>query len=310
MTKITSFNQSRIFTMKISLLGAGYWGSKIAEELATIPGVEETEIVDIKDGKSINDIRFDNVIVATPAWEHHKQTIELLKRNKNLYVEKPLALTLDECNEIKTYLNDQTLMVGHIFLYNGRVHKVKELLPQIGKVQFVEANRLNWGRFQKKISTLTSLAPHDVSILDYFFGTHTYTDIQHTGYKFSSYDQCDRDEYQFKLNGIDIKLNLSWYHPEKIRTYTIIGEKGIIFWDEENEFIRLTTELWNGDRFNYETKSKNFFVSTNPLKNELQEFVDCVTVKKKPISDIENAINVAQNLEILKKISNKTETSD
>ena len=133
--------------MKISLLGAGYWGSKIAKELATIPGVDETEIVDIKDGKSIDDIRFDNVIVATPAWEHQKQTIELLKRNKNLYVEKPLALTLDECNEIKTYLKDQTLMVGHIFLYNGRVHKVKELLPQIGKVQFVEANRLNWGRF-------------------------------------------------------------------------------------------------------------------------------------------------------------------
>lgn len=296
--------------MKISLLGAGYWGSKIAKELATIPGVEETEIVDIKDGKSIDDIRFDNVIVATPAWEHQKQTIELLKRNKNLYVEKPLALTLDECNEIKTYLNDQTLMVGHIFLYNGRVHKVKELLPQIGKVQFVEANRLNWGRFQKKISTLTSLAPHDVSILDYFFGTHTYTDIQHKGYKFSLYNQCDRDEYQFKLNGIDIKLNLSWYYPEKIRTYTIIGEKGIIFWDEENEFIRLTTELWNSDRFNYETKSENFFVSTNPLKNELKEFVDCVTIGKKPISDIENAINVAQNLEILKKISNKTETSD
>ena len=296
--------------MKISLLGAGYWGSKIAKELATIPGVEETEIVDIKDGKSIDNIHFDNVIVATPAWEHHKQTIELLKRNKNLYVEKPLALTLDECNEIKTYITHQTLMVGHIFLYNGRVHKVKELLPQIGKLQFVEVNRLNWGRFQKKISTLTSLAPHDVSILDYFFGNHTYTDVKHTGYKFSSFNQCDRDEYKFKCNGIDIKLNLSWYYPEKVRTYTIIGEKGIVFWDEENEYVRLTTGLWNGDRFNYETKSENFFVPTNPLKNELQEFVDCVNLGREPISNIDNAINVAKNLQILKEISNKTEVSD
>jgi hypothetical protein len=74
--------------------------------------------------------------------------------------------------------------------------------------------------------------------------------------------------------------------------------------------VRLTSDLWNGDRFNYETKSKNFFVPTNPLKNELQEFVDCVTVGRKPISDIENAINVAKNLQVLKEISNKTETSD
>ena len=201
-------------------------------------------------------------------------------------------------------------MVGHIFLYNGRLKKVKELLPQVGKIQYVESNRLNWGRFQKRISTLTSLAPHDVSIINYLFGVHPFENIKHSGHKFSKFTQCDRDEYEFIVNNISVKFNLSWYYPEKIRTLTIIGEKGIIFWDEENQYIRLTTDIWNEDRFNYEPTTENFFVSTNPLRNELAEFVHCINTNEKPVSDIQNAIEVAKNLESLKKASNKTEISE
>ncbi len=138
--------------MKISLVGAGYWGSKLQKELETIDGVEDIEIIDIKNNKTLADINYDNVILATPAWEHYKQTLELLKQNKNLYVEKPLAMTTKECNDIKDNLGNQTLMVGHIFLYNDRVKKIKELLPQIGTIQHIESNRLNWGRFQKKLA--------------------------------------------------------------------------------------------------------------------------------------------------------------
>jgi len=294
----------------ISLVGAGYWGSKLLKELKTIEGVGEVEIIDIKDGKTIDDVNYNNVILATPAWEHKNQTIILLQRDKNVYVEKPLALTLKECCIIDGFLFSQVLMVGHIFLYNGRLKKVKELLPQIGKIQYVESNRLNWGRFQKRISTLTSLAPHDVSIINYLFGVYSFENIKHSGHKFSKFTQCDRDEYEFTVNNIPVKFNLSWYYPEKIRTLTIIGEKGIIFWDEENQYIRLTTDIWNEDRFNYEPTTENFFVSTNPLRNELAEFVHCINTNEKPVSDIQNAIEVAKNLESLKKASNKTEISE
>ena len=117
--------------MQISLVGAGYWGSKLQKELATIPGVTEVEIIDIKNGKNLDDIRFDNVILATPAWDHYMQAISLLQKDKNLYVEKPLALTCTDCCVIESFLRDQTLMVGHIFLYNDRVRKIKELLPRL-----------------------------------------------------------------------------------------------------------------------------------------------------------------------------------
>ena len=286
--------------MQISLVGAGYWGSKLKAELETIPGVDEIEIIDIKDGKTLKDINFDNVVLATPAWDHYAQTLELLAKGKNLYVEKPLALTTQECLDIKSKIKeDQTLMVGHIFLYNDRVKKLKELLPRIGKVLHIESNRLNWGRYQKKISTLHSLAPHDVSIIHYLLGYHEFQYIVNVGDNFTHNSQNDRDEYSFICNDVSVKLNLSWYYPEKVRTMAITGEKGLLFWNEETQTIKLTTEIWQDDRMNYTPKVEIFSIDSNPLRNELIEFVDCVSTKRKPYTDVDNAIQVAKNLDLL-----------
>ena len=288
--------------MKISLVGAGYWGSKLQKELETIPNVDSVEIIDIKDGKTLKDIKYDNVILATPAWDHYKQTIELLEQGKNLYVEKPLALTNEECVDIKSKIKDnQTLMVGHIFLYNDRVKKIKQLLPRVGKILHIESNRLNWGRYQKKISTLHSLAPHDVSIIHYLLGYHEFENIICIGDNLTNNTQNDRDEYSFICNDVSVKFNLSWYYPEKIRTMAITGEKGLIFWDEEARTIKLTTEIWQDNRMNYEPTVEYFNIESNPLRNELLEFVDCVKVNRRPLSDVENAIDVAKNLDLLSK---------
>lgn len=286
--------------MQISLVGAGYWGSKVAKELETIPNVKEIEIIDIKQGKNLNDIKFKNVILATPAWEHYSQTIELLSKGKNVYVEKPLALSAEQCLDIKSKISkDQILMCGYIFLYNNRLRKVKELLPTIGTIQHIESNRLNWGRFQKKISTLHSLAPHDVSIIHYLLGEHTFKNIKHSGYKFSTFIQNDRDEFEFTCNNVPVKINLSWYYPEKIRTTVVTGKDGIIFWDEENQYVRLSLNLWNKDRFNYELNTQTFYESTNPLRNELLEFVNSIEEKRKPLTDVDHAIAVAKNIDLL-----------
>ena len=109
--------------MEISLVGAGYWGSKLQKELETIPGVDKVEIIDIKDGKSLDDIQYNNVVLATPAWDHYKQTIELLTQGKNLYVEKPLALTKKECMDIKSNIRDnQTKGQNFISFFNNCFH--------------------------------------------------------------------------------------------------------------------------------------------------------------------------------------------
>lgn len=291
--------------MKISLVGAGYWGSKIAKELQSIQGVEDTEIIDIKDGKTLDDISFDNVILATPAWEHYSQTIELLKLGKNLYVEKPLGSNATECCEIKKHISDQILLVGHIFLYNDRLKKIKELIDsgKIGEIKYIESNRLNWGRYQKKINTLLSLAPHDMSIVSYILGEHELTNAEYKGVKIrEDYPQNDLDTYQFRYNNVDIKFNLSWYYPEKIRTMVFVGTKGMISWDEEAKTIKCVTDVWKDNWMNYEPTTELWHIRSNPLHNQLKNFVESVCHKIQPVSNVDTAILIARNLDLLESL--------
>lgn len=288
--------------INISLVGAGYWGSKIASQLTQIEGVGETEIIDIKDGKTLDDISYDNVILATPAWDHYKQTIQLLDQGKNLYVEKPLASTWQECADIKKHLKDQVLLVGHIFLYNDRYKKIKQLIDdgKIGELKYIESNRLNWGRYQKKISTLLSLAPHDMSIVADLLGPYELIMADYKGVKIrDEYPQNDLDTYQFKYKGVDVKFNLSWYYPEKIRHMVFTGTKGMISWDEEKQSVKVLTELWKDNWMNYEPTEEMWHINSNPLLNQLQDFVHCIKTKAQPISNIDCALNVARNIDLL-----------
>ena len=75
----------------------------------------------------------------------------------------------------------------------------------------------------------------------------------------------------------------------------------MIFWDEEAKSIKLTTKIWDGDRMNYEPTVEEYQVPSNPLRNELIEFVQCVKEKRTPVSDVDNAIAVAKNLDLLSK---------
>ena len=80
---------------------------------------------------------------------------------------------------------------------------------------------------------------------------------------------------------------------------SITGEKGLVFWDEEAKTIKLTTDIWHDDRMNYEPTVETFEIDSNPLRNELMEFIQCITAKRTPLTDVNNAIEVATNLDLL-----------
>ena len=136
--------------MKVWLVGAGYWGSKVKAELDTIPGVSEVEVLDIKEGKTIDDIdTLDPVILATPLWQHAEQTIELLSRGHDVYVEKPMGENAQDIERIVKVVGDRVLMVGHIFLYNPLLITLKK--PKSTKL--ATCKKL----FKKKIQLLNTI---------------------------------------------------------------------------------------------------------------------------------------------------------
>ena len=86
---------------KIWLVGAGYWGSKIA--LAIEKQGIIANIIDIKNGQTIDEISaldLDPVILATPLWDHYKTAKRLIEKGHDVYVEKPLAETSEQCKDL------------------------------------------------------------------------------------------------------------------------------------------------------------------------------------------------------------------
>jgi len=281
--------------MKIWLVGAGYWGSKVKAELETIPDVTEVQVLDIKENKTIDDIdTMDPVILATPLWQHQEQTIELLQRGHDVYVEKPMAETADQIREIKNHIQDQVLMVGHIFLYNPLLHKLKDLIETgaLGIIKHVESRRLNWGIRQTQTTPLLSLAPHDVSIIQYLLGPGAVIYAKSSNLS----NNVVPDMVEFGNDMFTVKV--SWWWPKRERIITVIGDSAQAVWDEDAKLVTVSRGYMDGKYPVQELVTTTYpYQGPNPLHNELKHFVECCSTRSVPLSDINNALNVAETLD-------------
>ena len=299
---------------KIWLVGAGYWGSKVA--LAIEKQGITPEIIDIKNGQTISEIdTLDPVILATPLWDHYKTAKTLIKKGHDVYVEKPLAETTEQCEDLRdtllrdTLQNDQILMVGHIFLYHPHCIKLKQLIIDdvLGDIKHIKTERLNWGIYQTKTTPLLSLAPHDISIIQYLMDNPiipkyakvynlsnnydtTYDRIYFTGY-------CYNHARQITVTSIEV--DVSWYSPIRRRVVTVMGTKGYALWDTDAETLTITnhSKLEN-NRLNKDIQTKVIpYTGKTPLENELEHFIHCVKTRETPKSDVNNAIQVANTID-------------
>ena len=281
--------------MKIWLVGAGYWGSKVKAELDTISGVSAVEVLDIKEGKTIDDINTtDPVILATPLWQHADQAVELLTRGHDVYVEKPMGETAQDIERIAGVVENQVLMVGHIFLYNPLLIKLKELITRgvLGEIQHVESRRLNWGIRQTQTTPLLSLAPHDVSIIHYLIGEQTV--VYASSANLSNNVVPDMMEF----GGAKFNCKVSWWWPKRERIVTVIGDHAQAVWDEDLKTITINQGRMDGKYPVKEVITDTIeYEGASPLHNELAHFVECCENRVQPRTDVNNALSVARALD-------------
>lgn len=284
--------------VKVALIGAGYWGSKIANSLSTNKNIIEVAIIDVRNGESIDSIPigFNTAIIATPLWDHFSTTSELLKRGFDCYVEKPMAETEDQCIQLAQLSEDQVLMVGHIFLYHPALDYIKENISRIGQVRHITSERLNWGIYQKKTTPLHSLLPHDISILFELLGTDAKLENAISN-DFNNQTQPDYVNFNLRFNN-SVTANVigSWYWPERVRKLTIIGTEGMIIWDDvQNSVTFYKGTVVDGRLTDLTiTESHTPDLTVTPLERELNHFIDCVVNRTTPKSDVNNAITVAK----------------
>lgn len=312
----------------IACVGLGYWGKNILRNLYELGFVKiacdinedvinerKKQFPDIKYTKDLGDIisgkDIKAVVIATPASTHYELAKKFLLAGKDVFVEKPLALTLKEGEELVEIAETQgrILMVGHILQYHPAVVKLKELISNgsLGKLQYIYSNRLNIGKLRVEENILWSFAPHDISvILDLVGEEPIWISCSGGAYISDGIYDVTLTYFEFK-NGIRGHIFVSWLHPFKEQKLVVVGSKAMAVFDDLSKqklFLYPHTIEWKYGKIPVAQKADYQVIpveEAEPLKLELLHFVDCVKNRKRPKTDGYEGLKVLKFLELAEK---------
>src|SRR5215468_11039310 len=241
--------------IKVGVVGCGYWGPNLIRNLRQSsdcnlklicdasekrlahmrrlhPGVETTTRFD----QVINDAEIDAVVIATPVRMHYEMARAALAAGKHVFIEKPMARTEAEAEELVAFAEHQGLviMVGHTFLFSPAVRRMKEIIDagDIGEVQYISARRLNLGLFQKDINVAWDLAPHDISIILHIMGgAPASVNCRGSAHVTRGIEDVTSMCLSFRKDRSAI-IHSSWLDPRKIREMTIVGSRRMVVYDD------------------------------------------------------------------------------
>ncbi len=306
----------------IGLAGLGYWGKNLYRNLSQMgvlktacdlnPGALEHGVRDgVKFTTSFEELLLDPeisaVAIATPAETHYEHVKRSLESGKDVFVEKPLALTVREGRELVeiSKRENRILMVGHILQYHPAVVRLKELVlsGEIGKIQYIYSNRLNIGKLRTEENILWSFAPHDISVILMILGEEP-VGVQAFGGDYLTKNVYDTTitALEFK-NGIKGHIFVSWLHPFKEQKLIIVGSKAMAVFDDvssEKLFLYPHTIEWRDGRMPFAQKSEYQVIPCEkgePLKQELEHFLECVARRARPKTDGDEGLRVLKVLE-------------
>src|SRR4030043_899133 len=179
--------------LNVAQIGVGYWGPNLLRNLVTNKRCHVSKVADLSTERReyvqrlypriqvtddsmqvFHDPPINAVVIAPPVATHFQLATESLKAGKHVLVEKPLAQSVAEVEEIGRLSgkNNLVTMVGHTFLFNAAVRYVKKLIDsgELGDIRYIYSQRLNLGRIRSDVDALWNFAPHDISIIQYWLG--------------------------------------------------------------------------------------------------------------------------------------------
>jgi len=308
----------------IAVIGSGYWGKNIVRNfhqlgaLKLICDKNETLIDQIKDQYpsvetciALNDVLTRDdihaLVIATPAETHYTLTREALLAGKHVFVEKPLALTVEEAQELVELAdkNQLTLMVGHLLQYHSAFMRLKELASngELGRINYIYSHRLNLGKIRREENILWSFAPHDISMILSLAGEEP-ENVYATGGNYLHKKIADVTTTHLEFpSGLRAHIFVSWLHPFKEQKLVVVGDSKMAVFDD--------TQSWPDKLLLYPHKIKwqnNIPVptkgeperlnipQTEPLRLECKHFLECITTGKQPLTDGKEGVQVLKVL--------------
>lgn len=300
----------------VAVIGCGYWGKNLVRnfaELGALRVVCDAENVTLEKFKQEYGVEgvvefnkvldmpdVQAVVIATPAPTHASLVMQALAAGKDVFVEKPLALTLEDALAIQDAARKSgcILMVGHLLEYHPALVKLRSLVAEgeIGKLQYLYSNRLSFGKVRKEENVLWSFAPHDICSILGFVGQLPIS-VQAVG------SACLGEVEDFCLINLEFEqvkahIFVSWFHPFKEQRLVVVGDEGtavfddvsieekLTFYDQQVEMQRHTPVLKQN------SKKVISFAAAEPLKSECQHFLNCIRNRQTPLTGIQNGIDV------------------
>ena len=319
--------------LSVGVVGCGYWGPNLVRNFRSLPDCRLKSICDVSEDRLRHlkglypdveaETKYDTlladpalhaIVIATSVKYHFPMAKASLLAGKHTFVEKPLASSLEQCEELVALAKKQglILMVGHTFLYSPAIRKIKEIVDNgdIGEIRYISARRLNLGLFQKDINVAWDLAPHDISIILHIM-QETPNSINCRGAAHITPGIEDvTTMYLHFTNEKSAVIQSSWLDPKKIREMTIVGSERMIVYDDlaPQEKIKIfdvrverpphyDTFAEFHYAYHYGDMYSPYIKQDEPLKTECQHFLDCIRNGKTPITDGTKGLEVVRILE-------------
>src|SRR5712692_3822486 len=310
-------------TVRVSVVGAGYWGKNLVRNYHSL-GVLES-VCDV-DNKSLDVIRkeycipttndydavlsdpaVNAVVIAAPAALHYDLAKLALRLGKHVFVEKPLALHTGEGRELVNLANKQgsVLMVGHILEYHPAIVELTRLIREghLGKIQYIYSSRLNLGKLRTEENILWSFAPHDISVILQILGEMpVLASAQGGSYLNPPIIDTTLSTLDF-ASGVKAHIFVSWLHPFKEQKLCVIGSQKMAVFDDleaEKKLIVYAHRINWQDRKPIAERDGGQVVPIpkgEPLRNECEHFLDGVRNLAKARTDGEAGLRVLEVLD-------------
>jgi len=304
----------------VAVVGAGAWGKNLVRnfyELGALAAIcDGSDVIEANCQRQYRDVKFyrefDGILsdssvgaiaLATPAITHFDLARQALLAGKDVFVEKPLAISVEHGEELVRLAEAKSriLMVGHILQYHPAIMTLQELIRDgaLGKISYVYSNRLNIGKIRTEENILWSFAPHDISVILSLLGEMP-SRVSCQGGASLSQDIYDVTLSHFDFpSGVQAHIFVSWLHPVKEQRLVVVGSEKMAVFDDtvEHKLVLYPHKIEWRNRIPSAVKANGEIVTLDdrePLRAECQQFLDSLKSRTSPVT------NGAEGLRVLR----------
>ena len=306
---------------KVAVIGCGYWGKNLVRNfnelgaLAMVVDATEAgrakarelapDVPVAEDIQAALDSDVQGVVIATPAETHFAIVRQALQAGKDVFVEKPMALTYEQGRELVLLARarERILLVGHVLEYHPAIVKLLSLIEQgeLGKIRYIYSNRLSLGKIRREENILWSFAPHDIAVILRLTGGMPFQ-VSATGGAYVQPNIADVTVTNLLFdNGVRAHIFVSWLHPFKEQRLVVIGSKKMASFDDVSKRLVLYDQRVEWQKGQPEPiKGEGELVDfpdEEPLKQECRAFLDAIVTRQPPVTRGESGLRVLRVLQ-------------